>query len=256
MCSQPRLNAPHLLPPSRRETTRIRKLHSTPPPQSQTGGTPWLMRVMQLADAKKEKDDEASAPGDDSDDSSKTSSSSSSKSTSAPPGSDGGVSVKPAATTKVEGTKKRRRESDAAKNAPIKQEGMKPKKNKKAAVEESSDSDDTSSSSSESESEAEVANDTKKKQKTKKAKNTKKNEKPAIEAAEQWNVGGLEGGSLRQSKFMRLLGGGKKGGASTSGPITNTKSDSIKAEADIQRQFEAGMKAKAEGTGQRRGLGA
>lgn len=95
------------------------------------------------------------------------------------------------------------------------------------------------------------------KTKTKKEKKSKQNKEPETaeaNVAEQWNVGGLEGGASRQSKFMRLLGGNKSGGALAN--TTNTKSDSIKAEADIQRQFEEGMKAKFDGVSQRRGLGA
>ncbi|KAH6892049.1 small acidic protein family-domain-containing protein [Thelonectria olida] len=75
--------------------------------------------------------------------------------------------------------------------------------------------------------------------------------------AEQWQVGDLDGGAARQAKFMRLLGG-KKSGASApaASNVSKGKSDSTKAEADIQRQFEAGMKMKNEGGSKRRGLGA
>ncbi|KAI9158764.1 hypothetical protein HJFPF1_06762 [Paramyrothecium foliicola] len=73
---------------------------------------------------------------------------------------------------------------------------------------------------------------------------------------EQWSVGELDGGGARQAKFLRLLGGKKAGGAAQPSNISKGKSDSTKAEADIQRQFEAGMKMKMEASGQRRGLGA
>jgi hypothetical protein len=73
--------------------------------------------------------------------------------------------------------------------------------------------------------------------------------------AENWNVTELDGGSTRQSKFLRLLGG-KKQGVNLSAPATtNDKLSSVRAEADIQRQFEAGMKMKNEGGSHRRGLG-
>lgn len=80
----------------------------------------------------------------------------------------------------------------------------------------------------------------------------------ASDEAEKWNVGELEGGSARQDKFMRLLGGKKSGVAAPgkSGHKPKEQSTSTKAEADIQRQFEAGMKMKAEGAAKRRGLGA
>lgn len=79
--------------------------------------------------------------------------------------------------------------------------------------------------------------------------------------AENWHVDELEGGQSRQAKFMRLLGGNKGGAvAATDSPsakkVKKGKSDATKAEADIQRQFETGMKAKNEGGSHRRGLGA
>lgn len=186
--------------------------------------------------------------------------------------------VTPASDAKE--TKKRRREGDAAtskKENPVVEGGSKSKKSKIVTPEESSDSDDTSdsgtsdsgTSDSESESESEGEKVMKKAKKHEKPeKKSKKNkvkkgkktqgEKQSVAAednsAEQWNVGGLEGGSARQSKFMRLLGA-KKGGTSL-GATTNIKSDSVKAEADIQRQFEDGMKSKNDGTSKRRGLGA
>ncbi|KAF9775923.1 hypothetical protein IL306_005920 [Fusarium sp. DS 682] len=116
------------------------------------------------------------------------------------------------------------------------------------------------------ESEAEVEepkkSDKKAKKAEKKRKRTEAKDKQEKEAepaaqAEQWQVDDLEGGSARQAKFLRLLGG-KKAGASVAASSHNTKgaSDSTKAEADIQKQFEAGMKMKNDGGSKRRGLGA
>lgn len=83
-------------------------------------------------------------------------------------------------------------------------------------------------------------------------------EEPATKKGkqEEINVQGLEGGSARQDKFLRLLGG-KKAGASIAKPgsIATSKNDSVKAEAAIQRQYEAGMQLKESGQ-KRRGLGA
>jgi hypothetical protein len=51
--------------------------------------------------------------------------------------------------------------------------------------------------------------------------------------------------------------GGKKAGAPVAAPQgTKGTSDPTKAEADIQKQFEAGMKMKNEAGSKRRGLGA
>lgn len=79
-------------------------------------------------------------------------------------------------------------------------------------------------------------------------------EEPATKKGkqEEINVEGLEGGSARQDKFLRLLGG-KKAGASIA--KSGSKNDSVKAEAAIQRQYEAGMQLKESGQ-KRRGLGA
>ncbi|KAF5244939.1 hypothetical protein FAUST_2048 [Fusarium austroamericanum] len=90
-----------------------------------------------------------------------------------------------------------------------------------------------------------------------KAKAEKNSEESAAQA-EQWQVDGLEGGSERQAKFMRLLGGKKAGAAAPAahGSASKGTSDSTKAEAEIQKQFEAGMKMKNEGGSKRRGLGA
>jgi hypothetical protein len=80
-------------------------------------------------------------------------------------------------------------------------------------------------------------------------------EEPAAQA-EKWQVDDLEGGSARQAKFLRLLGGKKAGATAPAAHGSKGTSDSTKAEADIQRQFEAGMKMKNEGGSKRRGLGA
>ncbi|KAM0211696.1 hypothetical protein ACHAQI_005256 [Fusarium lateritium] len=77
----------------------------------------------------------------------------------------------------------------------------------------------------------------------------------AAAQAEQWHVDALEGGTDRQAKFLRLLGG-KKAGAPVAATQGKGTSDSTKAEADIQKQFEAGMKMKNEAGSKRRGLGA
>ena len=97
----------------------------------------------------------------------------------------------------------------------------------------------------------------KKEKKSKGKKSTAESDAAAAEG-EQWHVEDLDGGSARQQKFLRLLGGKKAGAAGgvTTSHAPKGKSDSTKAEADIQRQFEAGMKAKAEGGSKRRGLGA
>lgn len=92
----------------------------------------------------------------------------------------------------------------------------------------------------------------------KKSRKDQPDEDAAPADAQQWNVDELNGGAARQDKFLRLLGG-KKGGAAAkeAGQVSKkAASSSVRAEADIQRQFEAGMKAKMENTGQRRGLGA
>ncbi|KAK2601948.1 hypothetical protein QQS21_004539 [Conoideocrella luteorostrata] len=214
-----------------------------------------LTEAKKLEDAKKENPYDIDVSGGKDGDSPSTTSSSSDSAS-----EDGGAQINPGSGFFID-TKKRSRESDVA---VADKEVSKPKKVKTAAVEESSDSDDTSSSESGSESESEVDQEAEKKiEKTnikdksngraKKGKSTE--DDTAGNPLEQWNVGGLEGGVSRQSKFARLLGV-KKGSDSAVNTNKNAKSDSIKAEADIQRQFEAGMKAKADGTGKRRGLGA
>lgn len=98
----------------------------------------------------------------------------------------------------------------------------------------------------------------KKEKKTKSKKSTTEESSAAKEEGEQWQVEDLDGGASRQQKFLRLLGGKKAGttGVGAASHVSKGKSDSTKAEADIQRQFEVGMKMKAEGGSKRRGLGA
>lgn len=173
--------------------------------------------------------------------------------------SEGGVPLETPAP-EVKQTKKRRRESNAASNGDDAKETSKAKKTKAQSSEESPASDEDSdaesssdaSDSSDSEEVEKKEEQVKTEKKDKKKKNKTKQEGP--DSGEQWNVGGLEGGEARQSKFMRLLGG-KKGGAAPKA-AAKVKADSVKAEAEIQRQFEAGMKAKAEGGERRKGLGA
>ncbi|KAH6606346.1 hypothetical protein Trco_005499 [Trichoderma cornu-damae] len=92
--------------------------------------------------------------------------------------------------------------------------------------------------------------------KGKKEKKSHGGEQETQAAKEEFKIQGLEGGAARQDKFLRLLGG-KKAGASTAKPggITASKGDSVRAEAAIQRQYEAGMLLKESGH-KRRGLGA
>ncbi|PTB62800.1 hypothetical protein BBK36DRAFT_1183491, partial [Trichoderma citrinoviride] len=93
--------------------------------------------------------------------------------------------------------------------------------------------------------------------KGKKAKGSKGGEQEAHAAAEEVKIEGLEGGKARQDKFMRLLGG-KKAGVSTAQPgslVSKSQGGSVRAEAAIQQQFEAGMALKESGH-KRRGLGA
>lgn len=102
-------------------------------------------------------------------------------------------------------------------------------------------------------------------EKRKKKKSKKSQDEPeaadsanaADATAESWNVNQLEGGNARQAKMLRLLGGKKSGVAlGNSSKSHDGKLDSARAEADLQRQFEAGMAAKHEGGAKRRGLGA
>jgi hypothetical protein len=95
-----------------------------------------------------------------------------------------------------------------------------------------------------------------KKRKRAETKDKKEKEPESAAQAEQWQVDDLEGGSARQAKFLRLLGGKKAGASVAASHNTKGASDSTKAEADIQKQFEAGMKMKNDGGSKRRGLGA
>lgn len=154
--------------------------------------------------------------------------------------------------------------------------------------EESSDDDDTSSeddddddSSEESEKDKsrkrkrdEEATQSKKikkeKSSKKESKSSKKESKPSKKEPKEkeeapkadiklgnWNISELEGGSARQSKFMRLLGGGKKAAdeIAKSG-AKSSKSEAASVEEAIERQFQEGMARKSDGGGKRRGLGA
>ncbi|KAM6487051.1 hypothetical protein HDV62DRAFT_140844 [Trichoderma sp. SZMC 28011] len=91
---------------------------------------------------------------------------------------------------------------------------------------------------------------------SKKEKKAKGGEKVAQATTEQVKIQGLEGGAARQDKFLRLLGGKKAGANATKpGSMASGKGNSVRAEAAIQQQFEAGMMLKESGH-KRRGLGA
>lgn len=88
-------------------------------------------------------------------------------------------------------------------------------------------------------------------------------QQPGTDLSEQWNVRGLGGGTARQDKFLRLLGG-KKGSVSSSfegtdrSPAKTTargRLDMAHVNEDLEKQFEAGMRMK-DLHGPRRGLGA
>ncbi|KKP04004.1 hypothetical protein THAR02_03919 [Trichoderma harzianum] len=91
---------------------------------------------------------------------------------------------------------------------------------------------------------------------SKKEKKAKGGEKVTQATTEQIKIQGLEGGAARQDKFLRLLGGKKAGANATKpGSMASGKGNSVRAEAAIQQQFEAGMMLKESGH-KRRGLGA
>ncbi|KAL6881545.1 hypothetical protein J3F83DRAFT_722667 [Trichoderma novae-zelandiae] len=93
--------------------------------------------------------------------------------------------------------------------------------------------------------------------KGKKTREGKGGEQEAHAAAEEVEIEGLEGGKARQDKFLRLLGG-KKAGVSAAKPgsiASKNQGNSVRAEAAIQQQYEAGMALKESGL-KRRGLGA
>lgn len=138
----------------------------------------------------------------------------------------------------------------------------KDKKTKKVRVVEPKEVDEQAVESEAEVEEPEVSDMKSKKaeKKRKRAAETKgKKEQGSDDAAaqaEQWHVDALEGGTDRQAKFLRLLGGKKAGAPVAASQGTKGTSDPTKAEADIQKQFEAGMKMKNETGSKRRGLGA
>ena len=77
---------------------------------------------------------------------------------------------------------------------------------------------------------------------------------------ERWNVDVLEGGSSRQSKFMRLLGAKKQDGAAdvAAGAKAGSRPrlDINHVTKELEQQFDAGVRMKYEVGGQKRGLGA
>lgn len=95
----------------------------------------------------------------------------------------------------------------------------------------------------------------------KKSKKSKKETEPASEQAgggEQWNVQALDGGAQRQAKFLKLLGGGKKGddAANADSGATKSRAEIAKMTSNLEKQFNQGMQAKEAGVSRRRGLGA
>lgn len=133
-------------------------------------------------------------------------------------------------------TKKKAKKEKKSKDKKEKKERKKAKKQKKK-----SKAKDTDSSSSDSDSDSDDEDEGK----------AAETNKP-----ESWHVTDLDGGSARQSKFLRLLGGKKQGmSVPTGAGAAKTASDSTRAEADIRRQFEEGMKIKHDGGSHRRGLG-
>ncbi|KAK3374017.1 small acidic protein-like domain-containing protein [Lasiosphaeria ovina] len=77
----------------------------------------------------------------------------------------------------------------------------------------------------------------------------------------RWNAQKLEGGTSRQDKFMRLLGGKKQGAtaaaAGTGGGlgVSRPRLDVDVASKELEQQFDSGIKLKFGLGGQRRGLG-
>ncbi|KXJ93141.1 small acidic protein family-domain-containing protein [Microdochium bolleyi] len=94
--------------------------------------------------------------------------------------------------------------------------------------------------------------------KSKKNKSTAKSTDEQAAHGEQWNVQALDGGAQRQAKFLKLLGGGKKGGEglNTDGGASQSKADIAHMQSSLEKQFNAGMQAKEAGVSRRRGLGA
>ena len=97
-------------------------------------------------------------------------------------------------------------------------------------------------------------------EKSEKSKKSKKEAKPASEqtgGGEQWNVQALDGGAQRQAKFLKLLGGGKKGDAANADSgAAKSKAEIAKMTSNLEKQFNQGMQAKEAGVSRRRGLGA
>lgn len=79
---------------------------------------------------------------------------------------------------------------------------------------------------------------------------------------ERWHVKELDGGSQRQSKFMRLLGGKKAaveatGEPSSGGGGARPRMDINQANRELEQQFDTSVRMKFEGGGaKRKGLGA
>lgn len=119
---------------------------------------------------------------------------------------------------------------------------------------------------------ADASEESREKKDKKKKKKEKKEKQPAEEyvsapiveseaktnGGEQWNVSQLEGDAKRKQKFLRLLGGGKADGlvGSNHTASTSSRTDIVKMQSDLERQFDVGMKMKQEGHGHRKGLGA
>ncbi|SPQ21667.1 2b0725d7-f148-464c-b5d4-52238acf0055 [Thermothielavioides terrestris] len=84
---------------------------------------------------------------------------------------------------------------------------------------------------------------------------------PGADLLERWNVQGLDGGAKRQDKFMRLLGGKKHGTAAPAAggeakEGSRKRFDIGQVSQELEKQFDAGIRMKFGGGGQRRGLGA
>ncbi|KXX81358.1 hypothetical protein MMYC01_201441 [Madurella mycetomatis] len=79
-----------------------------------------------------------------------------------------------------------------------------------------------------------------------------------VDLSERWNVHGLGGGAKRQDKFMRLLGGKKHGitAPAEAKESARQRFDIGRVEQQLEQQYDAGIRMKFEGGGQRRGLGA
>jgi hypothetical protein len=85
---------------------------------------------------------------------------------------------------------------------------------------------------------------------------TSKEAKAAV--SDNWNVQALDGGSDRQQKFARLLGGLKKGIITTSNnqqPVAKDQISMNKIQEELQRQYETGLRMKFGFDSQKRGLG-